>query len=201
MRWSQFESRCPELAGTDQRRLQERHLCLIGTLRLDGWPRITPVEPYLVDGDLMIGMIAGSRKAADLLRDPRLVVQSTVTRWEADEGDVKLYGTARPVTDPGHRAALYQAMTQAHRWPKPPPDDPAYHIFCVEIETAAYVRFNGPSWQHWAWDPNAGCASRPTKTPPKPPPGPRKITISGWSTNGSNGAFAAARTTSMFHRV
>jgi hypothetical protein len=58
-------------------------------------------------------------------RNPRLVIHSMVTRWEADEGDVKLYGTARAVTDPDHRAALYQAITQAHGWPKPPPDDPA----------------------------------------------------------------------------
>jgi hypothetical protein len=156
MRWSEFESMCPELASFGQRRLEERHLCLIGTLRRDGGPRISPVEPYLVDGDLMIGMMAGSRKAADLLRDPRLVVHSTVTRWEADEGDVKLYGTARPVTDPDHRAALYQAITQGHGWAKPPSDDPAYHMFCVEIESAAYVRFNGSSWQDWAWDPQRG---------------------------------------------
>lgn len=160
MRWSEFESLCPELAGVGQRRLEQRHLCLIGTLRRDGWPRISPVEPYLVDGDLMIGMIAGSRKAADLLRDPRLAVHSMVTRWEADEGDVKLYGTARPVTDPGRRAVLYQAMTQAHGWPEPPTDDPAYHIFRVEIESAAYVRFNGSSWQDWAWDPQRGLRKR-----------------------------------------
>lgn len=77
---------CPELAEIGRRRLEERHVCLIGTLRADGSPRISPVEPYLVAGDLVIGMMAGSRKAADLLRDPRLVVHSTVTRWEADEG-------------------------------------------------------------------------------------------------------------------
>ena len=87
MRWNEFRSVCPELADIGQRRLEERHLCLIGTLRRDGWPRISPVEPYLVDGELMMGMMPGSRKAADLLRDPRLVVHSIVTRWEADEGD------------------------------------------------------------------------------------------------------------------
>jgi hypothetical protein len=29
-------------------------------------------------------------------------------------------------------------------------------MFCVEIESAAYVRFNGSSWQDWAWDPQRG---------------------------------------------
>ena len=162
MRWSEFSSACPELADIGQRRLEERHLCLIGTLRLDGWPRISPVEPYLAGGELMIGMMPGSRKAADLLRDRRLVVHSVVTRWEGDEGDVKLYGTAQPVTDPGWRETLFRAMTEAHDWPGLPhlAEDPGYHVFRVAIERAAYVRFEGSSWQDWTWDPQAGLRKR-----------------------------------------
>jgi hypothetical protein len=116
------------------------------------------VEPYLVDGELMLGMMTGSRKAADLLRDPRLVVHSTVTRWEADEGDVKLYGTAQPVTTPGPRRALFEVMTAAHGWSGLPrmAEDPGYHVFRVAIDRAAYVRFDGSSWQDWAWDPRRG---------------------------------------------
>jgi hypothetical protein len=110
----------------------------------------------------MMGMTAGSRKAADLLRDPRLVVHSTVTRWEADEGDVKLYGTAQPVTDRGPRGALFRVMTEAHGWSDLPPlaEDPGYHVFRVTIDRAAYVRFDGSSWQDWAWDPQRGLRKR-----------------------------------------
>jgi hypothetical protein len=162
MRWSEFESMCPELAQLGQRRLEERYLCLIGTLRRDGSPRISPVEPYLVDGDLMMGVMTGSRKAADLLRDPRLVVHSIVTRWEADEGDVKLYGTAQPVTEPERRNALFQTMTEVHGWDGPPSfaNDPTYNVYSVAIESAAYVRFKGSSWQDWTWDPRRGLRKR-----------------------------------------
>jgi hypothetical protein len=162
MWWNEFRSMCPELADIGQRRLEERHLCLIGTLRLDGWPRISPVEPYLVDGELIMGMMTGSWKAADLLRDPRLVVHSIVTRWEADEGDVKLYGTAEPVADPSLREALFRAMTEAHGWPHRMhlAEDPAYHVFRVSIDRAAYVRFDGSSWQDWTWDPRSGLRKR-----------------------------------------
>ena len=158
MKWSEFSSVCPELADIGQHRLEELHLCLIGTLRFDGWPRISPVEPYLTDGELMIGMMTGSRKAADLLRDPRLVVHSIVTRWEADEGDLKLYGTARPVTAPEPRETLFRAMAEAHGWPSLPhlAEDPGYHVFRVAIERAAYVRFGESSWQDWTWDPRSG---------------------------------------------
>ena len=160
MRWSDFQSRCPELADVGRRRLEERHLCLIGTLRLDGSPRISPIEPYLVGGDLMMGMMAGSRKAADLLRDPRVVVHTTVTRWEADEGDFKLYGTAVAVPDPARRAALYLAMTEAHNWAEPPADDPAYHVFSIRPVSVGYVRFDPPTWQDWTWDPDRGLRKR-----------------------------------------
>jgi hypothetical protein len=147
---------CPELADLGRRRLEERHLYLIGTLRADGSPRISPVEPYLVGGDVVMGMMAGSRKATDLLRDPRLVVHSIVTRWEADEGDFKLYGIAVPISDSSRRQALYEAMAEAHAWREPPPDETAYHVFCVEPVSAAFVRFEGSSWQDWSWDPERG---------------------------------------------
>lgn len=135
-------------------------MCLIGTLRADGSPRITPVEPYLTAGDLLIGMMAGSRKAADLLRDPRLVVHSTVTRWEADVGDFKLYGTAIAVHDPPARQLLFEAIAEAHRWPGPEPDDPAYHVFRIEAASAGYVRFDGSTWQDWSWNPQRGLRKR-----------------------------------------
>ena len=160
MRWKDFEAMCPELADLGRRRLEERHLCLIGTLRADGSPRISPVEPYIVGGDVVMGMIAGSRKAADLLRDPRLAVHSIVTRWEADEGDFKLYGIAVPVPDPARRQALYQAMAEAHAWRELPADDPAYHVFRVERVSAAYVRFEGSTWQDWTWDATRGLRKR-----------------------------------------
>jgi hypothetical protein len=38
--------------------------------------------------------------------------------------------------------------------------DPAYHVFRVSIERAAYVRFDGSSWQDWTWDPLSGLRKR-----------------------------------------
>jgi hypothetical protein len=56
MRWDAFEAAAPDLAARGRGRLEERHLCLVATLRRDGSPRISPVEPYFVDGELMLGM-------------------------------------------------------------------------------------------------------------------------------------------------
>ena len=59
---------------------------MLGTVRPDGSPRISPVEPYLVGGQLLIGAMAWSRKSADLHRDPRYVLHSVVTGPDVDGG-------------------------------------------------------------------------------------------------------------------
>jgi Pyridoxamine 5'-phosphate oxidase len=159
MRWGAFEVAAPDLAARARERLEERHLCLVGTLRLDGSPRISPVEPYFVDGELMLGMMWRSRKALDLLRDPRIAVHSPVTDWSGQEGDVKLYGAAAPVLDRARRLALFAAIDAAHGWepdPGEPDDDPEYHMFSVDIASAGYTRFTPQTWESWSWDPAAG---------------------------------------------
>ena len=158
MRWDGFEAAAPELATIGRRRLEERHLCLVGTLRRDGAPRISPVEPYFVQGELMIGMMWRSRKTQDLLRDPRLVVHSPVTDWDGGEGDVKLHGRAEPILDRPRRLALFAAIDAAHEWepdPDEPDDDPEYHMFAVDVASAGYTRFTPEFWESWSWSEGA----------------------------------------------
>lgn len=158
MQWKRFAASCPQLAAIARERLDERHLALAGTIRVNGWPRITPVEPYVVEGELMIGMMWQSRKALDLLRDPRLVLHSIVTDWDGTEGDVKLYGTADPVPIGPRRSALYRTLEVAHGWSEDTSqdEDPEYHVFAIDIASAGYVRFFETSWVAWSWTPERG---------------------------------------------
>jgi hypothetical protein len=55
MRWDEFAAACPDLATLGEERLRARELCLLGTLPKNGYPRITPVEPDFVDGQLSSG--------------------------------------------------------------------------------------------------------------------------------------------------
>src|SRR5437764_11139431 len=103
MRWEEFAAAAPELAKLGAERFEQRGLSLVGTLRAGGTPRISLVEPTFVDGELMLGMMWQSRKARDLLRDPRLVVHSVVCDREGTEGDFKLYGRAVDVPEPERR--------------------------------------------------------------------------------------------------
>ncbi|HST14767.1 MAG TPA: pyridoxamine 5'-phosphate oxidase family protein [Gaiellaceae bacterium] len=147
MRWSEFATAAHELARLGEERLRSRELCMVGTLRRNGWPRISPVEPEFVDDELMLGMMWRSPKALDLLRDPRLVVHSTLNDRHDLAGDIKLYGRALPVEDPGQRTAYRASVKARIDWEPTGP----YHLFAVDIESAGFVTFAEPKFG-LAWE-------------------------------------------------
>jgi hypothetical protein len=152
VRWDEFAAVCPELASLGEERLRARELCLVGTLRRNGYPRISPVEPEFVDGELMLGMMWRSPKALDLLRDPRCVVHSVVSDRMGTEGDFKLYGRARDVQD-AKRRERYRATVKARiDWE---PSEPNFHCFAIDVESAGFVIFGGERYG-LAWDPAGG---------------------------------------------
>jgi len=50
--WSQIEPAQPRLAELGQQRLIEPGVVLVATIRRDGTPRLSPVEPLVMDGSL-----------------------------------------------------------------------------------------------------------------------------------------------------
>jgi hypothetical protein len=92
--WRDVELGAPEIAQRGMARLNSARVALLGTLRRDGSPRISPIEPYIVEGQLLIGAMAWSAKATDLRRDPRYVLHSAVTGPDSGEGELKLHGSA-----------------------------------------------------------------------------------------------------------
>src|SRR3989337_477253 len=100
MNWAEFAEAAPELARWGEERMKATGLVLVGTVRKDGLPRISPVEPLIVDGQLYLGVMWRSRKALDLLRDPRCLVPTTVCNRNDPAEDLKLRGRAVHVPDP-----------------------------------------------------------------------------------------------------
>lgn len=70
MNWSGFREAAPALAEKAEELFDRSGVILLGTIRKDGSPRISPVEPLIVDGDLYLGMMWQSLKALDLMHDP-----------------------------------------------------------------------------------------------------------------------------------
>jgi len=152
VRWEEFGTACPELAALGEERLRRQELCLLGTLRRNGWPRISPCEPELTAGHLLLGMMWQSPKAHDLLRDPRCVVHSCTTSRMGTEGDFKLYGRAIDVQDAELRAAYRAAIKARIDWE---PDEPDYHLFAIDVDSAGFVIF-GEERYGLAWEPDGG---------------------------------------------
>ncbi len=143
MNWDEFEKEATELAAFGRERLERSGLVLVGTLRKDGWPRIAAVEPLLADGQLYLGMMWQSRKALDLLRDPRCTLHSTVTDREASEGEFKLSGEARDIQDAELRRSYGEALYQQIGLN---PEGEPYHLFAVDIQTASSAIIRNEEW-------------------------------------------------------
>ncbi|MBV9093967.1 MAG: pyridoxamine 5'-phosphate oxidase family protein [Streptosporangiaceae bacterium] len=140
------------MARLGQERLTGPGVVLVATIRRDGTPRVSPVEPFLLDGDLWLSMMWQSAKARDLLRDPRLLVHSVVTSHDGAEGEFKVRGTARLETRPAVQCRYAKAVAASLGWR---PDIERSHLFAVDVSTVSYISYNTPTGdQHVAmWPP------------------------------------------------
>ena len=134
--WAAVVDVAPHLAASVRGRFDAAGLGLLATLRADGSPRISGVEP-LFDAELWLGMMPRSRKAADLLRDPRLCLHSGTADKEVRDGDAKVCGRAVPVTDEGEIAA-FRARFAAHAGMEPPPGP--MDLFRVAVTEMSFLR-------------------------------------------------------------
>ncbi len=103
-RWRDVVEAVPVFAASVAERLERRRHKTLATLRASGAPRVNGVETFIADGDLYIGSMADSRKAADLRSDPRFALQCVATDPpEGDpgawDGDVSLSGRAVEIVD------------------------------------------------------------------------------------------------------
>jgi hypothetical protein len=102
--WQDVEQAAPEFAQRVQALFDAHRHKTMATLRADGSPRISGIELTFTDGQLSFGSMPGSRKGADLARDPRLAVHSaTVDPVDGAEagwpGEAKISGRAVPAGD------------------------------------------------------------------------------------------------------
>ena len=142
MRWHDFELAAPRFARLAEERLVGPGVLLVGTIRRDGTPRISPVEPFLLDGDLLLSMLWGSRKATDLARDPRVLLHSIVTSRDGGDGEVKVRGRCQEEDDPAVQRRYAEAVSDALGWH---PEVGRFHLFSVEIRSVAYLRYDDPT--------------------------------------------------------
>jgi Pyridoxamine 5'-phosphate oxidase len=152
MRWSEMEGLQPRLAGLGRGRLLGPGVVLVATIRGDGTPRVSPVEPWLMDGILWLSMMWQSRKVSDLVRDPRVLVHSVITGRDGGEGEFKVRGTARAEPDLAVQRRYAGEVAAGLGW-SPVPG--RFHLLAVSIEEVTFIRYDDASGdQHVAiWPP------------------------------------------------
>lgn len=143
--WEAVVGAEPELASSIERLFASGRHKTIATLRADGSPRISGIECSFADGRLTFGSMAGSRKLADLHRDPRFALHSaTVDPVDGDEGawpgEAKISGRAMSdgeITDEGA---------------------PSGEMFVADITEVVFVHLDGEATTlivEW-WTPGGG---------------------------------------------
>jgi hypothetical protein len=137
--WSEVEAAAPELAARARATLDAHKHKVLATLRRDGSPRLSGIEATIVDGELWLGMMPGSRKALDLRRDPRLALHSASVDPTDDDpsawaGDAKVAGRAVEVDDP----ALLERLGAGE-------GGGGAHLFRVELSEVVHTRVGEPA--------------------------------------------------------
>jgi pyridoxamine 5'-phosphate oxidase-like protein len=102
-RWSEFAATQPSLADSVRRTFAVRKHLTMATVRRDGSPRISGTEiDFNSDGEVYLAMMTGTRRAADLRRDPRVAVHCPTVDAPDDDpakwlGDGKIDAVAHEV--------------------------------------------------------------------------------------------------------
>ena len=146
-KWNDFASAEPDFS----RRVLElfttqKHMTL-ATLRRDGSPRISGTEAQFVDDELVLGMMPGSLKARDLLRDPRMALHSPSI--DPPEGDPSAWGGDAKI-----------AGVAVENFDKDPDDES--HRFLVDIREVVLTKVGNPP-DHLvieSWHPDRGLRRR-----------------------------------------
>jgi hypothetical protein len=98
--WEEFAEEAPRVAEVFLRRhAATGNLCMLATLRSDGYPRISPMEPGIFEGRLVLVGMPNTTKFRDLGRDPRFCLHTATVDAYVGDGDAKLWGLAINLQD------------------------------------------------------------------------------------------------------
>lgn len=151
--WVEFERADGELARRVRARLENHRHVVMATLRADGSPRTSGMEAPVRSGHLWLAMMPGSRKAADLGRDPRFSLHSAPDTELLPDGDARVDGIVQPAdTD---QQADFMA---GHRHPI---EDPSLMVlFVAMITRVVMVRVSEDFLLVESWTPATGRDTR-----------------------------------------
>ncbi|HEX2050515.1 MAG TPA: pyridoxamine 5'-phosphate oxidase family protein [Actinomycetota bacterium] len=144
--WGEVEVACPGLAAKVRGRFEAHGLALIATLRKDGGPRISGIEVTFAGDELWLGMMPGSLKAKDLLRDPRCALHSATVDKDVKEGDAKITARAVAVEDDATFQEFARATGAGDEL-----EPGGFHLFRLDVTETSFLVPAGDHLDIEAW--------------------------------------------------
>jgi hypothetical protein len=153
--WEELAAAAPRIAAVFVRRhAATGNLCMLGTIRPDGFPRVSPMEPRFFEDQLWISGMPGTAKFRDLARDPRFCLHTATVDTEVKEGDAKIWGRVEDVMDEALHQRYAEDMFQQTGFDIR--GQKFEHCFKANISGAAAVEVGGGHLDVTVWREGAG---------------------------------------------
>ena len=120
--WAVLEAEAPDIANFGQERLDGK-VAYLGTLAIDGRPRVGPVTPVIGAGHIFIFVAPRSTKAKELLATGDYCLHCAMNDSSGSSGEFLITGTALKIEAP----ALRQVAESVSSF------RPAQHFFLFEL--------------------------------------------------------------------
>lgn len=150
--WAELVAGAPRVAEVFRRRLAATgNLCMLATLRSDGYPRISPLEPQVFEGQLWIAGMPNTLKFLDLARDPRFSLHTATVDTHVSDGDAKVWGVVHDVRDKAlHRRYAEWLYSESGLDLRGSEFD---HFYAADLGGAASVEVGGGHLDITIWKP------------------------------------------------
>jgi hypothetical protein len=143
--WNHVHRTAPDLAERGRAVFESTVNAVLATVRADGSPRVSGLDPFFAGGELVFGSMPDSRKLADLRRDSRLAIHGIP--WESrrlaegadDPGSVDAKVTGRALAlEPERRAAMAESFAAERGFEMPDGD-----LFRVDVDSLVLTWVEG----------------------------------------------------------
>lgn len=152
--WGDVEAAVPDLAKEVQGRFEATGLGYLATLRKDGSPPISGIEPFFCDGEVWLGSMWEARKAHDLRRDPGCSLHAANVDRNIGEGDARISGRAVEVSDEDRKQAVGRAIAGQSEFD--PDQHGPRHLFALDITEVLFLRPGDGALEIRSWTPEGG---------------------------------------------
>jgi hypothetical protein len=149
--WKELAELAPNIAAVFARRhAATGKLCLLATIRADGFPRISPMEPVIFEDQLWIMGMPDTAKFRDLARDPRFCLHTATVDTHLADGDAKLWGVVTDVRDEAVHGRFAQALFEESGMDLRG-QVPFDHLYAADLTSASSIALRGEQLEITIW--------------------------------------------------